>query len=109
MLFRVGTSLVAVLRSGIAPETELSPEAAPDAELGVEAEVSWAVLEEEELLPLESDEPHGAPRIPAAAERPRPPVGTLGSSHRSVPAPVPPSSCVTPLTEDVGLSARDTD
>src|SRR5580658_896102 len=103
MLLRLGTTLVALLRSGIAPETELRPEAALDA-LGVEAEVTWVWLEV--LLP--ADVPHGAPRIPAAAETPRLPVGRLGSAQRSVAAPVPPSSCVTPLTDDVGEPARDT-
>lgn len=58
------------------------------------------------LVPL--DEVQGAPSTPASAETSGPARGRPGRSHSEPPAADPPVPWVTPLSEDVGRSVRDT-
>ena len=58
---------------------------------------------------LAAAELHGAPTSPAAAEASGPAMGMPGSSQRIPVADDPPRTCATPLSDDVGESARDTD
>jgi hypothetical protein len=104
-------------RPGMEPETELRPGrellvllrllAGPlVVAIGV---VCWVVSAELVSAELAAAELHGAPTSPAAAEASGPAMGMPGSSQRIPVADDPPRACASPLTDDVGESARDTD
>jgi hypothetical protein len=101
---RAGTALVALLRSGIAPETEPRPGSVLDVLL----EELVAPLALDELPPVVPEELQGAPRAAATAEIPGPARGRPAASQRApAVADAPPASCVPPLTDAVGVSAPD--
>ena len=106
---RAGTALVALLRSGIAPETEPRPGRVLD--ILLEELVAPLALASDELLPVVPEELQGAPRAPATAAIPGPARGRPAASQRApAVADAPARSCETaPLADAVGVSAPDTD